>query len=53
MKVTHLFSSYPFCFCSIPVEKKYSISMEQMMITETEIIKYTEKEINQDIDYLI
>jgi hypothetical protein len=45
-----LFGLFLFYSCGI---KKYSTSMEQMMITETKNIKYTEKEINQDIDYFI
>ena len=33
--------------------KKYTTTMEQMMITETKDIVYTEKEIAEDIDYFI
>lgn len=33
--------------------KKYTTTMQQMMITETKDIVYTEKEISEDIDYFI
>jgi hypothetical protein len=33
--------------------KKYTTTMEQMMITETKDIEYSEKEIAEDIDYFI
>ncbi len=33
--------------------KKYTTTMEQMMITETKDIGYTDKEIAEDIDYFI